>query len=231
MNETSGLSIGKATELLQEEFPELTMSKIRFLEARGLVEPSRSSSGYRQYRDSDLERLRFILRRQRDRFLPLKVIKSQLVLWERGELPDPDKEVPEEPPDQREAHEPLYEMREITERSGLRRKDIRMLIQHGLLSPREEDGTLRFTEQDVDISFGCKALLELGLEARHLRLIRSTVSRQVDLIDRLTVAHRRNRNPEARRQAAEVVGRAVEAMRKISDSLYLVEAGTLLSED
>lgn len=232
MSESPGLSIGKATELLQEEFPGLTMSKVRFLETRGLIVPSRTSTGYRQYRTNDIERLRFILRRQRDQFLPLKVIKSQLVRWDRGELADPDTETPDETSNLLHgSHVPIYDIRELVERAGISRSDIRQLNQYGLLAPEEEDGALRFTDRDVEVSRHCKVLLELGLEPRHLRTIRNMVGRQVDLIDQLTIAHRRNRSPEARRQAREVIDIAVEAMRMISDALYLMEAETILGED
>lgn len=231
MNSAPGLSIGKATELLREEFPELTMSKVRFLETRGLVAPSRSPAGYRQYRSSDIERLRFILRQQRDHFLPLKVIKSQLGGWERGEVQHAENETPEETPGFPGSDEPVFELREISQQSGVSRHDIRQLAQYGLLTPREEEGTLRFTHRDVAISRHCGVLIEMGLEARHLRLIRNTVSRQVELIGQLTVAQRRSRNPEARRQAEDVVNRAIEAMRQISDALFLTETRTILVED
>ncbi len=232
MSGSPGLSIGKATELLQEEFPDLTMSKVRFLETRGLIEPSRSSAGYRQYRTRDIERLRFILRRQRDHFLPLKVIKSHLIRWERGELSDPDDEDASEIPDLLpDSQTPVHEMRELARRAGVSRSVIRQLIQYGLLSPEEDEGALRFSDRDVDVTHQCKALLELGLEPRHLKMIRTMVDRQLDLIDRLTIAHRRNRSPDARRQAREVVDRAVEAMRLINNALFLVEAKAILNKD
>ena len=78
-------SIGEVINTLREEFPELTVSKIRFLESQGLVEPERSPSGYRLFTDDDVNRIQYILREQRDHFLPLKVIKSKLTAWERGE--------------------------------------------------------------------------------------------------------------------------------------------------
>ena len=231
MTVTSGLSIGKATELLREEFPDLTMSKMRFLETRGLVAPSRSSAGYRQYRSSDVERLRFILRQQRDHFLPLKVIKSQLGSWERGEVLHPEEESPEDPPDLSGSDEPVFELREFSQRSGVSRSDTRQLVRYGLLAPQEEDGILRFSNRDLAVSRHCGVLIEMGLEARHLRMIRSTVSRQVELIGQLTVAQRRSRNPEARRHAEDIVNRGIDAMRQINDALFVTEARTILGED
>lgn len=231
MNVASGLSIGKATELLREEFPDLTMSKMRFLETRGLVAPSRSPAGYRQYRSTDIERLRFILRQQRDHFLPLKVIKSQLGRWELGEVRHPEGEDPEESPEQFDSDEPVFELREISQRSGVSRNHLRQLVQYGLLAPQEEEGTLRFSDRDLAVSRQCGLLIEMGLEARHLRMIRNTVSRQVELIGQLTVAQRRSRNPEARRRAGEIVNQGIDAMRQISDALFVTEARAILGED
>ncbi|MGA9598174.1 MAG: MerR family transcriptional regulator, partial [Acidimicrobiia bacterium] len=78
-------SIGEAINVLRGEFPDLTVSKIRFLEAQGLINPGRSPSGYRMFTDDDVDRLRYVLSEQRDHFLPLKVIKSKLTSWDRGE--------------------------------------------------------------------------------------------------------------------------------------------------
>ncbi len=85
MTNSQSLSIGEVINLLRDDFPDVSVSKIRFLKSQGLIDPGRSDSGYRQFDQEDLARLRFILQQQRDHFLPLKVIKSKLTLWERGE--------------------------------------------------------------------------------------------------------------------------------------------------
>ncbi|HIE22041.1 MAG TPA: MerR family transcriptional regulator, partial [Acidimicrobiia bacterium] len=85
MSEGDLLSIGELINLLRDDFPDVSVSKIRFLESQGLIDPRRSPSGYRQFDEHDIARLRFILQQQRDHFLPLKVIKSKLTVWERGE--------------------------------------------------------------------------------------------------------------------------------------------------
>src|SRR5512137_2097021 len=87
MSERRPLAIGEVIDLLIEEFPDVSISKLRFLESQGLIRPTRSPSGYRQFRAADVERIRYILRQQRDHFLPLKVIKAKLSAWERGEEP------------------------------------------------------------------------------------------------------------------------------------------------
>src|SRR2546423_1230857 len=81
------MSVGEGLHLLKDEFPDVTISKIRFLESQGLLEPERTPSGYRKFFEEDVERLRYILREQRERFLPLKVIKRKLASWDRGDNP------------------------------------------------------------------------------------------------------------------------------------------------
>src|SRR3990172_189303 len=85
LSELSQLTIGELINNLREDFPDVSVSKVRFLESQGLVSPDRSTSGYRLYDETDIKRIRFVLQQQRDHFLPLKVIKSKLTLWERGE--------------------------------------------------------------------------------------------------------------------------------------------------
>ena len=116
MGERSYLAIGDVLALLREEFPDVTISKIRFLESRGLLDPERTPSGYRKFYESDVDRLRWILRQQREHFLPLKVIKGRL---ENG-MTDPDAPTPHlfemgDPPPEREAQAVLVGAGQLTE--------------------------------------------------------------------------------------------------------------------
>lgn len=231
MSDASALTIGKVTDLLKEEFPDLTMSKVRFLETRGLIHPTRSSSGYRQFRSGDIKRLRFVLQQQRDHFLPLKVIKSRIARWERGEEPDLDEPAAGEASPSPEPYVEVLELHELARRTNISRSEIRQLISHGLLVPREEGGVPKFISRDLAIARQCGLLLEQGLEARHLRMIRHAVARHVELLGGLTLARRRNRSPDARRQSAENLTRGAEAMRRLSDLLFLAEVRTILDED
>ena len=231
MSDASALTIGKATDLLKAEFPELTMSKVRFLEAQGLIHPTRSSSGYRLFRSEDIKRLHFILQQQRDHFLPLKVIKSQLAQWERGKDPDLAEPTVGKASPSPELDEEVLEFHEFVRGSSISRNEIRQLISHRLLAPREEDGAPKFTTRDLAIARQCGVLMEQGLEARHLRMIRHAVARQVELLGGLTVAMRRNRSPDAQRRAVETLNRGVDAMRRLNDLLFLAEVRTILDED
>ena len=229
--DASALTIGKVTDLLKEEFPNLTMSKVRFLETKGLIHPARLPSGYRQYRAVDVERLRFILRRQRDQFLPLKVIETQLADWDPDEAlgqgePPTDESTPAPGPDDH-----VLGLYDLARQARISRDDIRQLISHGLLAPRDEEGVPKFTDRDLAVAVQCGVLIEQGLEPRHLRSIRHAVLRQAELLGGLTIAMRRNRSPVARRQAAATVNRGAEAMRRLSDLLFLAAVRTILNED
>ncbi|MDH5422189.1 MAG: MerR family DNA-binding transcriptional regulator, partial [Acidimicrobiia bacterium] len=130
MPETEPLSIGEVINLLKDDFPEISVSKVRFLENQGLVSPTRSQSGYRQFFTEDLDRLRFILGQQRDHFLPLKVIKARLADWEHGITSWDDDE-----PSTAEffsEDEPVTED-ELARRSGLASDEIAQLEAHGVL--------------------------------------------------------------------------------------------------
>ena len=224
------LSIGKVTDLLREEFPDITTSKVRFLESRGMIRPARSAGGYRQFNDTDIERLRFILQQQRDHFLPLKVIKSQLAEWAQGATSSIEEPEVEESASGPSPDDHILELQDIAGRADLSRKEVRQLVSHNLLKPRVENGIASFTGRDLSIARQCRVLMDQGLEPRHLRMIRNAVVRHVELIGGLTVAMRRNRSPDARRQAAEATTRGVEAMRRLNDLLFLAEVRTILDE-
>ena len=231
MSDALPVSIGRVTDLLREEFPDLTTSKVRFLESRGLVQPARSPAGYRQFNQEDIERLRFILQRQRDHFLPLKVIKSQLADWSHTAAPPVEEPQIEETAPAASPDDNSLGLHDIANQANLSRKQVRDLMEHNLIKPREEEGAARFTSRDLSIARQCRVLMDQGLEPRHLRMIHSAVVRHVELIRGLTVALRRNRSPDARRQAAEATKRGAEAMRRLHDLLFLTEVKAIIGED
>ena len=251
MTDSSALSIGEVTDLLKHEFPDVTMSKVRFLETQGLIKPSRSPSGYRQYLSADVERLQFVLRQQRDHFLPLKVIKSQLARWDRGEAPNrPDRKPgprrkgappeqsspapsspaqPADAPDSgEEEYEEVFEIHELARRADLTREQVRGLIDHGLVRPAEVDGAARFGTRDAAIAHQCSLLLRHGLEPRHLRTIRHAVVRHLDMLAGLNVDIHKNRYPEVRRRAAQALNRNAEAVMRLTELLFAAEVEALI---
>jgi DNA-binding transcriptional MerR regulator len=185
------MSIGVVLDLLRGDFPDVTISKIRFLEAEGLVTPERTASGYRRFTAYDCARLRFILTAQRDQYLPLKVIKAQLDAQPDGELPPfgsayatprlvsvggdatDATDVPAGPTQVRLSREDLLE------RSEVGGELLNALIKAGIITTGPGGF---FDEHSVVIAQCARALADYGVEPRHLRAFRSAADRQSDLI-------------------------------------------------
>lgn len=188
----TGRRIGAVLAELQADFPDLTISKLRFLEAEGLVDPERTTSGYRLYAASDLERLRFILTAQRDHYWPLKIIREALDRLDRGlhvdlgpaadappQAVEPDPEVPDTEGLRRVSAERLT-AGELATASGAGVDLVEELISFGLLRA-DEDGF--FPGESGRIAVSAHELGRLGVEARHLRVFRTAAEREVGLVD------------------------------------------------
>jgi DNA-binding transcriptional MerR regulator len=184
------MSIGAVLDLLRPDFPDVTISKIRFLEAEGLVTPERTPSGYRRFTAYDCARLRFILTAQRDQYLPLKVIKAQLDAQPDGELPRSGSAygVPRLVPVDANPEDDGVAVAQSQVR--LRREDLlaRSGIDDAMLNELVKGGIVKtgaagfFDDHSVVIAQCAKALAEYGVEPRHLRAFRSAADRQSDLI-------------------------------------------------
>ncbi len=186
----AGMSIGAVLDSLRPDFPDVTISKIRFLEAEGLVTPERTASGYRRFTAYDCARLRFVLTAQRDQYLPLKVIKAQLDAQPDGELPHTGSAygVPRlvpasgEPAENGAAVAPTQvrlSREDLLSRSGVDDKLLTSLIKEGVITPGPAGF---FDEHSVLIAQCARELAEYGVEPRHLRAFRSAADRQSDLI-------------------------------------------------
>lgn len=190
----AGMSIGAVLEHLRPDFPDVTISKIRFLEAEGLVTPQRAASGYRRFTAYDCTRLRFILTAQRDHYLPLKVIKAQLDAQPDGELPQIGSpyDVPRlvsvagtaagDPGSDTAAVAPTrvrLSREDLLERSGVDEELLTALLKAGVITT----GPGGFFDEHAVVILQCaRALSDYGVEPRHLRAFRSAADRQSDLI-------------------------------------------------
>jgi DNA-binding transcriptional MerR regulator len=186
------MSIGAVLDLLRPDFPDVTISKIRFLEAEGLVTPARSPSGYRRFTAYDCARLRFILTAQREQYLPLKVIKAQLDAQPDGELPERNSSYPaprlvaaDSGPGAGREGAPTVPVtvrlsrEDLLERSGVADDLITALCRAGVITTGPGGF---FDEHSVVIAQCAAALGDYGVEPRHLRAFRSAADRQSDLI-------------------------------------------------
>jgi DNA-binding transcriptional MerR regulator len=196
VSKTRLLTIGTVCGLLKDEFPDISISKIRYLEDQGLLAPRRTEGGYRLFSEDDLERLETILRLQRDEFLPLRVIRQELaspaardrkrrraagVGAEEGEL----------------------DLDELCERAGIDVRLARELEEFGLLTSRTEGGHKRYSELEADIARACGRLAQFGIAPRHLRPFRTAADREAGLIEQVVGPALRARNPERRRTGTE----------------------------
>jgi DNA-binding transcriptional MerR regulator len=203
------LSIGEVISLLRDEFPDVSVSKIRFLESQGLLSPSRSESGYRLFAGEDMRRLRYILGLQRDHFLPLKVIKSKLTLWERGDDGDGAGGGVDSAGSLPEQGEPLTRS-DILRRSGLTAEQMQALVEGDLLIPRAGDV---FPAWALAVAIEARHLLAAGLEPRHLRTIRLSVDREAELLRQALGPLLRLHNPEARNRSKKTLEASAEAVQ------------------
>jgi DNA-binding transcriptional MerR regulator len=193
-SKTRQLTIGTVCGLLKEEFPDISISKIRYLEDQGLLAPRRTQGGYRLFSEEDVERLETILRLQRDEFLPLRVIRQQLASpagRERKRRRALD------------AEEAELDLDELCERAGIDARLARELEEFGLLSPRTDGGHKRYSELEADIAAACARLAQYGIAPRHLRSFRTAADREAGLVEQIVGPALRARNPERRRAGAE----------------------------
>ncbi|MFJ8547098.1 MerR family transcriptional regulator [Streptomyces sp. NPDC093586] len=213
----SGLmSIGSVLNTLRDEFPDITISKIRFLESEGLVEPRRTPAGYRKFSANDVERLGHVLRMQRDHYLPLKVIREHLDAMERGEavrLPtlgrQRDGEAVAEPDEGPTAARIGRD--ELLAAAGIGEQELTEWESYGLVAPLA-DGV--YDAEAVTVASLVVQLGRFGIEPRHLRLMKAAADREAGLVDQVVAPLRRHRNPQTRAHAEartkELAGLAVK---------------------
>ncbi|MEU5025796.1 transcriptional regulator FtsR [Streptomyces milbemycinicus] len=203
------MSIGTVLNLLRDEFPEVTLSKIRFLEAEGLVEPRRTPSGYRKFSPEDVARLGHVLRMQRDHYLPLKVIREHLDALERGERPQLPAAGPGALPEGSSAGEgpegaverptaARVGRAELLAVTGIDDAKLAEWESFGLIGPGADGG---YDIEAVTVARLVADLGRFGLEPRHLRIMKATAERDAGLLEQVVAPLRRHPNPQTRAHA------------------------------
>jgi DNA-binding transcriptional MerR regulator len=208
------LTIGAVCSRLKDEFPDISISKIRFLEDKGLLAPRRTRGGYRLFSEDDVERLRRILELQRDEFLPLSVIRQELARPSGKER-------------RRRRAEPLaegeydLELDELCERAGITRELAHELEEYGLLVPRTQERQRRYSEGDAEIAAVCGRLARFGISARHLRTFRTGADRQASLLEAVVAPALRARNPERRQEGLRELEALADAAHELAQLLLV----------
>jgi DNA-binding transcriptional MerR regulator len=210
------LNIGEVLDRLRPDFPGVTIPKIRFLEDKGLIKPERTPSGYRKFSVEDIDRLRYILRMQRDHYLPLRVIGEHLNAIDRGMEPPPIEPVVPTVPTVALTADGMPSPESFSRRDNLRisRKELlkiadvseellTQLEQFGLVTPRT--GTGHYDTDALVIATTARELAEFGLEPRHLRAFKTAADREVGLVEQVVAPQKRGRDAAARGRAEETV--------------------------
>ena len=209
------MNIGQVLEQLRGDFPGITIPKIRFLEDKGLIKPERTPSGYRKFSHDDVDRLRYVLRMQRDHYLPLKVIGEHLDAIDRGLEPPPVESVVPTVPRVALSADGLPSPASFTRHDHLRLSRQELLkiaeVDEPLLDELEQYGLLSAraggSHYDGDALVVAKTVAEMarfGIEARHLRPFKAAAEREIGLVEQVVTPLVRQRNPEARARAEEV---------------------------
>jgi len=228
------MNIGQVLDALRSDFPTVTIPKIRFLEDKGLIKPERTPAGYRKFSTDDVERLRYVLRMQRDHYLPLKVIGEHLEAIDRGLEPPPIEPVVPTVPKVALAADGLPSAESFGRRDNLRlsRKELLkiaeiteelldQLEQFALITPRA--GTGHYDTDALVIAQTARELADFGLEPRHLRAFKTAADREVGLVEQVVAPLRGGRDTAARARAEDTVSEI--AALSVRMHATLVKAG------
>jgi DNA-binding transcriptional MerR regulator len=209
------LTIGTVCRRLKQEFADISISKIRYLEDQGLLAPRRTQGGYRLFSEDDVERLRTILLLQRDEFLPLRVIRQELASASVGDRKRKRAGGLLGPED-----EDAVALAELCERAGITSDLARELEEFGLLAPRSEAGARLYTESDVEVASACGRLARYGIAPRHLRSFRTAAEREAGLLETVVAPAMRSRNAERRQAALEDLQTLAGLAQELSQLLF-----------
>ena len=228
-------SIGEVLVAVKTEFPDITISKIRFLEAEGLIEPERTPSGYRKFYVDDVDRLKSILRMQRDEYLPLKVIKERLIKQdadsESGDGEDTEAstgEADDEAVDEGLADAPTglqMSIEEMSAATGVERDRIKELESFGIVCSHGPDGGRYYDGDDYIVLSIVKDFFRYGIEPRHLTMYKHFADRESKFFEDLVAPRLRQKNPDARRVAAEMLADMSITSRKLKQALLRTNLG------
>jgi DNA-binding transcriptional MerR regulator len=226
-------SIGEVLVSVKTEFPDITISKIRFLESEDLIEPERTPSGYRKFYEKDVDRLKMILKMQRDEYLPLKVIKERLLQQESAESGPAEGEVEAET----EAPEELAEavtglqmsIEEMTAATGIDKERIKELESYGLVCSHGPESARYYDGDDYVMLSIVKDFFRFGVEPRHLTMYKHFAEREATFFESIVMPQLRQRNPDARRTATSSLTELAKASRKLKQALLRTNLRQYLS--
>jgi DNA-binding transcriptional MerR regulator len=225
------LSIGEVLEEVRADFPDISISKIRFLESEGLIEPERTPSGYRKFFPKDVDRLRSILSLQRDQFLPLKVIKDRIASGSNGGVPPAPAPVPgggtpapapAAPPPP--ASDVSMTSAELAASAGLNERELAGLVEFGILDGSKDvyDG------DDLVAARAAGGLFRFGVEPRHLKMYRNFAERESAFFEQIVSPVRSRKDPDAQREASRSITEIAALAQQFRDAMVRSKMRDLL---
>jgi DNA-binding transcriptional MerR regulator len=203
------LTIGSVCKQLEREFPDISISKIRYLEDQSLLSPRRTPGGYRLFTPADVQRLRTILRLQRDEFLPLRVIRQELAAGRaepevtQGKSPDP-RSLRRTTLDVK-GHRSMFRLPEVLDETGADQALVKELEEYGVIRGEQQDGEVVYDETDREIVRAVTELKRFGVGGRNLRVFRTSADREAALLEQILAPSLRSRNPDRRKEAVEAL--------------------------
>jgi len=223
------LSIGEVLDSVRPDFPDVSISKIRFLESEGLIEPKRTDSGYRMFYEQDVARLRFILQLQRDHFLPLKVIRERLAEVDGNGGLLPAASAPAPPMDERK--QPVnfqgatLTRNELLQAAGLSNAQLKELEDFGLVSAGETES---YDENDLLVAKAARRFFEYGVQARHLKMYRQFADREAAFFEQIVTPVARRKDPQGQAEAARSLGELAGLAKQMKEAALAASLRQLL---
>ncbi len=212
------LTIGSVVDRLRAEFPDISVSKLRYLEEQGLVTPRRTKSGYRLYTQDDFARLVRVLGMQRDEYLPLKVIRRELERSPASQLPSARQGLRKtDLVDAGEGRE--YTAEEVQQLTGADSGLLSELEDYELVHARQVSGVRRYSETDTGIVAAAAQLAQLGLRPKNLRVVKSAVDREIGLIEQVLLPALRSHRPERRREGLDQLEDIIQSSAQLRQLL------------
>jgi len=218
------MSIGDLLKSLKSEFPELTISKIRFLESEGLINPERTPSGYRKFSQADAQRLRLILKLQKEKYLPLKVIREKINELESGKVRAGDLVSGGADSVHMEEELSSYEESTLLRENVPQVLDIdldfaKLLEDYGIICAHDGEDGPYYEKEDIKILRIAREFSRYGLEPRHMRMYENLTDREVMVFEQIILPALKSKDPEAKRRALENLRQLVSLSRELKDLL------------
>jgi len=218
------MTIGAVCKALEQEFPDISISKIRYLEDQKLLSPRRTPGGYRLYSQSDVARLRTILRLQRDEFLPLRVIRQELAAGRSAAdiaAPGGDSRARRRPSVSVQERGPLYTLDDVLEEAQAEASLVAELEDFGVIKGEVRAGAKYYDETEREIIRAVTELARHGVGGRNLRVFRTSADREAALLQQILAPALRSRNPEKRKEAIETLENLVAVATHLKHLLLI----------